>query len=81
MPEKECKPITEEFIEKFLLKAQSHSGLPAVNEISLYYVTALSAMLVPDDLLDHVMNEFLNAYMKITHELYMRNKTWKSYDW
>lgn len=81
MPEKECKPITEEFIEKFLLEAQSHSGLPAVNEISLYYVIALSAISVPDDLLDHVMNEFLNTYMKVTHEFYMRNKTWKSYDW
>lgn len=73
--------MTEEFIEQFLLEAQSHSGLPAVNDISLYYVTALSAIVAPDDLLDHIMNEFLNAYMKVTHELYRRNKTWKSYDW
>lgn len=81
MQEKECKLITKEFIEKFLQEAQSHSGLPAINEISSYYVAALSKISVPDDLLDHVMNEFLNNYMKVTHELYMRNKTWKSYDW
>lgn len=73
--------MTEEFIKQFLLEAQSRSGLPAVNDISLYYVTALSAIVAPDDLLDHIMNEFLNDYMKVTHEFYRRNKTWKSYDW
>lgn len=81
MPENKSKPITKEFIEKFLLEAQSHSGLPAINEISLYYVTALSVISVPDNLLDNVMNQFINAYMQNIHKLYIKNKTWKSYDW
>lgn len=81
MPEKECKPVSEEFIERFLMEAQSHSGLPFVNPISVYYTQALCAIRVPDDLLDNVMDEFINAYMKISHEMYHRNKTWKSYDW
>lgn len=81
MQEKECKPITKEFIEEFLMEAQSHSGLPFANQISLYYAEALSRINAPDDLLDDIMNEFVNAYMKVSHEVYMRTKTWKSYDW
>lgn len=81
MLKKECKQITEGFTERFLLEAQSHSGLPIINDVSLYYVTVLSAILISDDLLDYVMSEFLNVYMRVTHNHYMRNKTWKSYDW
>ena len=77
----ECKPLTGKFIEDFLMEAQHRSGLPFYNPISLHYVTALSSTAVPDSLLDTVMEDFINAYMIISHELYRRHKTWKSYDW
>ena len=81
MQEKECKPITEKFIEKFLMEAQSHSGLPLINPISIYYANVLSTINVPDDLLNHVMNSFINEYMYTSHEICKRNKKWRSCDW
>lgn len=81
MREKECKSITKEFVEQFLLEAQSHSGLPIVNKISAMYVDALKFIAVPDDLLDYVMDQFLNNYMMTVHMVYNRTKKWKSYDW
>ena len=81
MQEKECKPITKEFIEKFLIEAQNHSGLPFINPISMYYAQVLTSISIPDDLLEDLMNKFINTYMVISHEIYMKNKTWKSYDW
>ena len=81
MREKEYKPITKKFIEQFLLEAQSHSGLPIVNKISAMYVDALKFIAVPDDLLDSVMDQFLNNYMMTVHMVYNRTKKWKSYDW
>ena len=80
MPEKKCKLLTKEFIEKFLQEAQSHSGFPFFNDISIYYMSTLASIAVPDDLLDYTMDSFLNNYMKVAHMTYMRNKTWKSYD-
>ena len=81
MQEKECKPITEEFIEKFLMEAQSHSGLPIINPISIYYAKALSIIRVPDDLLNNVMDSFISDYMYTSHEICKRNKKWRSCDW
>lgn len=81
MPEKECKLITEEFIEKFLMEAQSHSGLPLINPISIYYAKTLSIIRVPDDLLNNVIDSFISDYMYTSHEICKRNKKWKSYDW
>lgn len=80
MQEKEHNPITNEFINKFLLEAQSHSGLPFINNISLEYVKALCMINAPDNLLDRIIDIFVNSYMRVTHELYMKNKKWKSYD-
>lgn len=77
----ELKPITEEFIEQFLLEAQHRSGLPLINPISAYYAHALLAVRAPDSMLNTIMDEFINNYMIITHTLYHRTKTWKSYDW
>lgn len=81
MQEKECKPITTEFIEKFMMEAQHRSGLPFFNPISVYYANGLSMISAPDSMLDTIMDKFINNYMIITHTLYHRNKTWKSYDW
>lgn len=81
MPEKEYKPITEEFIEKFLMEAQSHSGLSLINPISIYYAKALSIIRVPDDLLNNVMDSFISDYMYTSHEICKRNKKWRSCDW
>ena len=81
MQEKECKPINKEFITKFLMEAQNHSGLPFINYISMYFVQALTSISISDDLLDNLMNKFINVYMISSHEIYMKNKTWKSYDW
>lgn len=80
MLEKKRKLLTKEFIEKFLQEAQSHSGLPVFNDISIYYMSILASIEVPDNLLDYTMDSFLNNYMKVTHISYIRNKTWKSYD-
>lgn len=77
----EMKPLTEEFIEQFLLEAQHRSGLSFFNPISLYYANALTMIEASDSLRDTIMDEFINNYMIITHKLYHRNKTWKSYDW
>lgn len=81
MEEKECKPLTSEFLEQFLLEAQHHSGLPLINPLSIYYLQALSMVVVPDDLLDSMMDEVINGYMTLVHKVHRRNKTWKSYDW
>lgn len=77
----ELKPITERFIEEFLLEAQHRSGLPLLNSVSAYYANALSMIAAPDSMLNTIMDEFINNYMKITHLLYHKKKTWKSYDW
>lgn len=79
--EKECKPLTGEFLEQFLLEAQHRSGLPYINRLSVYYLQNLSQVAVPDDLLDHMMDEVINGYMILVHEVHRRTKTWKSYDW
>lgn len=50
MQEKECKPITEKFIERFLMETQSHSGFPFINSISMCYAQALTSIDTPDDL-------------------------------
>ena len=81
MEEKECKPLSAEFLEQFLLEAQHHSGLPLINPISVYYLQALSMVAVPDDLLDNMMDEVISGYMTLVPEVHRRNKTWKSYDW
>ena len=81
MQEKECKPITKEFIHNYLREAQSHSGLPLDNSVSAYYAQALTIINVPDDLLEYTMDNFINAYMTVSHEVYRINKKWKSYDW
>ena len=81
MQEKECKPITKKFVEKFLMEAQSHSGLPLTNPISIYYAKALSIISVPDDLLNNVMDSFISNYMYTSHEICKRNKKWRSCDW
>ena len=81
MQEKECKPITKEFIEKFLIEVQNHSGLPFINPISMYYAKALSIIRVSDDLLNNVMDSFISDYMYTSHEICKRNKKWRSCDW
>ena len=81
MQEKECKPITEKFIEKFLMKAQSHSGLPLINPISIHYIQCLRTVNFANDLLPTLMEDLIGGYMVLVHEIHQRNKTWKSYDW
>lgn len=81
MQEKKCNPLTDNFILQFLYEAQSHSGLPYMNKISIGYLTTLLEINVPDDLLDYVMDTFLNNYMIVSHNLYNKTKSWKSYDW
>lgn len=63
------------------MEAQHHSGLPFLNPVSWHYASGLSKASAPDYMLDTIMDEFINNYMIITHMLYHRNKTWKSYDW
>lgn len=57
----ELKPITEEFIEQFLLEAQHRSGLPLINPISAYYAQALLAVRAPDPMLDTIMTSLLTT--------------------
>ncbi len=71
----ELNPISDKFIEEFLLQAQHHSGLSYVNKISLYYVNMLKIVLTKDSLLEHMMSRFINSYMITIHNLYKRNKT------
>ncbi len=52
-----------------------------INKISVMYVGALKFITVPDDLLDFVMDQFLNNYMMTVHMVYNKTKKWKSYDW
>lgn len=79
--EKEYKPLTDEFLKQFLLEAQHRSGLPLINHLSTYYLQNLSLVTISDDLLDDMMEEIINGYMILVHEIHRRTKTWKSYDW
>ena len=63
------------------MEAQSHSGLPLINPISIYYAKELSIIRVPDDLLNNVMDSFISDYMYTSHEICKRNKKWRSCDW
>lgn len=74
-------PITDKFKINFLLEAQSHSGLPFFNKISLDYFRLLSMIIISDDMLDKLMDEYINSYMITVHRLHKQNKKWKSYDW
>lgn len=76
-------PIPERYLEKFVLSFQSSSGLSYKNNpIVKYYVEALRVLIVSPDLnLDEVIEKFVGAALVISHELYHKSKTWKSYDW
>lgn len=81
MEENKCKPLTEEFLEQFLLEAQHHSGLPLINTVSVYYLQWLSRANFSDNLLPTLMDDLITGYMSLVHKIYKQTKTWKSYDW
>lgn len=81
MKEKECKPLSEEFLKQFLLEAQHHSGLPLINPLSMYYVQILSRADFSEDLLPNLMEKLISKYMINVYEIHKQTKNWKSYDW
>ena len=81
MEQKECKPLSDEFLENFLLEAQHHSGLPLINSISIHYIQYLKMANFADDLLPTLMEDLISGYMMLVHDVHRLNRTWKSYDW
>ena len=81
MEQKECKPLSDEFLENFLLEAQHYSGLPLLNPISIHYIQCLRMANFADDLLPTLMEDLIGGYMMLVHDVHRLNRTWKSYDW
>lgn len=81
MEQKECKPLSDEFLENFLLEAQHRSGLPLVNPISIHYLRCLRMARFADDLLPTLMDDLIGGYMMLVHDVHQQTRTWKSYDW
>lgn len=77
-----CSSIPSRYIEKFLLEFRHRSGLPLINEISIFYVSALLRVEISNDLsLDYTINKFVNAALIVAHEAYHTTRRFKSYDW
>lgn len=81
MEQKECKPLSDEFLENFLLEAQHYSGLPLINPLSIHYIQCLRTANFADDLLPTLMEDLIGGYMMLVHDVHQLNRTWKSYDW
>ena len=81
MEQKEYKPLSDEFLENFLLEAQHCSGLPLINPISIHYIQCLRMANFANDLLPTLMEDLIDGYMMLVHDVHQLNRTWKSYDW
>ena len=81
MEQKEYKPLSDEILENFLLEAQHCSGLPLINPISIHYIQCLRMANFANDLLPTLMEDLIDGYMMLVHDVHQLNRTWKSYDW
>lgn len=75
------KEIPENRILDFALEAQHRIGLPRYSRLIQHYVQGLDMIRVTDEMLEKCLNEFLNACITMSYNVYRMNKTWKSYDW